>query len=63
MAKRSKRQHESMDATKRGALKKAKAGDLLAKADRMVKGGVAVERDLDQPSMYQHNQTNLEFLR
>ena len=61
MAKTSKRQRESMDLTKRGTLKKAKAGDLLAKADSVVKGGTAVERDLEQPSMYQHNQTDLEF--
>jgi hypothetical protein len=54
MANTSKRQRESMDLTKRGALNKAQVGDLLAKADGKAKGGAAV---------YQHNQTDLEFLR
>jgi hypothetical protein len=54
MANTSKQQRESMDLTKRAASKKAKVGDLLARAQGQAKGGAAV---------YQHNQTDLEFLR
>jgi hypothetical protein len=65
MAKPSKRQRGAKDQTRRGALKKAEVGDLLARADGpdAAKGGAVTAREAAQPAAYQHNQTNLEFLR
>jgi hypothetical protein len=46
-------------------LKKAKVVDLFAQADgtATAKGGAAIAREAAQPAVYQHNQTDLEFLR
>jgi len=65
MAKPSKRQRGAKDLTRRGTLKKAKVGDLLTRADGTgaAKGGAVTARDAAQPAVYQHNQTDLEFLR
>ena len=56
MANTPRTQRGSTDVTKRGTRKNASAGDLLPRAERggSPKGGAAV---------YQHNQTDLEFLR
>jgi hypothetical protein len=65
MEKPSTRRRGSMDLTRRGALKKAKVVDLLVQADGTgaAKGGAVTPREAAQPAVYQHNQTDLEFLR
>jgi hypothetical protein len=54
-----------MDLTRQGTLKKAKVVDLLARASGpdAAKGGAVIARETAQPAVYQHNQTDLEFLR
>jgi hypothetical protein len=61
MAKPSKRQRGAG----RRTLKKAKVGDLIARADEpgVAKGGAVTARAVAPPAVYQHNQTDLEFLR
>jgi len=65
MANRSKRQRGAMDLTRRGALKKAEVGDLPARAEGpdAPKGGAVTAREAAEPAVYQHNQSDLEFLR
>jgi len=65
MATTSKRQRGAKDLNRRGALKKAEVGDLLARADGpdATKGGAVTAREAARPAVYQHNQTDLEFLR
>ena len=65
MAKPSTRRRGSMDLTRQGTLKKAKVVDLLARASGpdAAKGGAVIARETAQPAVYQHNQTDLEFLR
>ena len=65
MATTSKRQRGAKGLTRRGALKRAAVGDLLTRADGTgaAKGGAATAREAAQPAVYQHNQTDLEFLR
>jgi hypothetical protein len=65
MEKPSTRRRGVKGLTRRGALKKAKVVDLFAQADgtATAKGGAAIAREAAQPAVYQHNQTDLEFLR
>ena len=65
MASTGKRQRGATELTKRGAPKKAEVGDLPARAEGpdAPKGGAVTAREAAQPAVYQHNQTDLEFLR
>jgi hypothetical protein len=65
MANTGERRQGPTNVTKRGARKNARVRDLLANRRRpgVPLGGAVVAREPAQPAVYQHNQTDLEFLR